>query len=100
MLLRAPGVLHLPGEMADPDELWPGLHKAAATALSALVKMREREGAHLDRDLKARVKVVRQAVGRIEKAAPQVVERYRQQLLERVKASGLKLDGVDDERLL
>ena len=100
LLLRSPGVLHLPGELANPDEIWPALHKAAATALDALVKMREREGAHLERDLKARVKLVRQAAGRIQKAAPQVVERYRQQLLERVKASGLKLDGVDDDRLL
>jgi uncharacterized protein (TIGR00255 family) len=100
LLLRAPGVLHAPGDLADPEEYWPALEKAVQTALDALVKMREREGAHLERDLKARVKTARQAATRIAKAAPRVAERYRRQLLERVKAAGVPVAGVEDERLL
>ena len=68
--------------------------------MDALVKMREREGAHLEQDLETRIKVVRQAVGRIDKEAPQVVERHRQNLLDRVKAAGVQVSGMEDERLL
>ncbi len=100
LVLRAPGVLQTDEDLADADDFWPGVEKAVQTALSALVKMREREGKHLEKDLQARIQTIRQAVGRIGKQAPQVQIRYREQLLERIKAAGLEMPGVEDERLL
>jgi len=64
------------------------------------VKMREREGAHLVQDLALHIGVMRQCVGRIQKQAPQATERYRQQLIERIKSAGLETPAPDDERLL
>ncbi len=100
LLLRAPGVMHSPGETTDPDSVWPALEKALKKALDALVKMREREGAHLEKDLKARIKAMRQAAGRVQKEAPQVLERYRKQLMERVRTAGVEVAEISDERLL
>jgi len=62
--------------------------------------MREREGAHLAQDLAARIGFMRQCAGRVQKQAPQTAERYRQQLVERIKNAGLESPAPDDDRLL
>jgi len=65
-----------------------------------MVKMREREGAHLTQDLAKRIALMRKAAARIQEQAPTVAERYRQQLVERIKSAGLAAPGAEDERLL
>jgi len=62
--------------------------------------MREREGAHLAQDLASHIGVMRQCVRRIQKQAPLATERYRRQLIERIKSAGLEAPAPDDERLL
>jgi len=99
-LLRAPGVFQTDEELADAEAMWPAVEKALATALAALIKMRQREGAHLASDLTARISVMRRCAERIRKQAPQSSERYRQQLSERIQAAGLTAPAADDERLL
>ena len=76
------------------------VEKALNTALSALLKMREREGAHLAKDLSARIAIMQKAVAVVQKQAPLTAENYRQNLLERIKAAGLDSIAPDDERLL
>src|SRR5579871_2545263 len=49
--LRAPGVLRVPEEQLSPDDAWPHSEGALKEALTDLVKMREREGKHLAKDL-------------------------------------------------
>ena len=63
------------------------MDKALRAALAALVTMREREGAHLAKDLAARIAVMRKCVERVAKQAPKSAERYRQQLIERIKSA-------------
>jgi uncharacterized protein (TIGR00255 family) len=99
-LLRAPGVLQADQDVADAEDFWPAVKKALDLALEMLLKMRVREGEHLSRDLSNRVAVMRKSAARIQKQAPKVAERYRQQLMERVKNAGVELNGTDDERLL
>ncbi|HEX5220302.1 MAG TPA: YicC/YloC family endoribonuclease [Verrucomicrobiae bacterium] len=99
-LVRAPGVFQTDEELAETENLWPAVEKALRAALSALVAMREREGAHLAKDLSARVGVMRKCVERVAKQAPGSAERYRQQLIERIKSAGLPAPASDDERLL
>ena len=98
-LLRAPGVLQTDEDLADAETFWPAVAKALQTALAALVKMREREGTHLAKDLQKRMAVVARSVERVQKQAPEVVKRYQEQLRERVKNAGLEMPGLDDERL-
>ncbi len=99
-LARAPGVFQTDEQIVEEENFWPAVQKALKKALTELVKMREREGAHLARDLKQRVATMRQATTRIQKHAPAVAEHYREQLVERIKASGLEAPPDEDERLM
>ena len=99
-LLRAPGVFHTDEELAETEDLWPAVEKALNPALAALLKMREREGAHLAEDLASRIGVMRQSAGKIQKQSPLTAENYRQHLLERIKNAGIESIAPDDERLL
>jgi uncharacterized protein (TIGR00255 family) len=99
-VLRAPGVFQTDEELAEEEDLWPAVEKALTPALAAMLKMREREGAHLAKDLAARIGIMRSAVDKIQKQAPATAENYRQNLLERLKTAGLETIAPDDERLL
>jgi uncharacterized protein (TIGR00255 family) len=99
-LARAPGVFQTDEELAVEEDFWPAVAKALKQALRQMVKMREREGAHLARDLEKRIELMRKSAAHIQAQAPTVAERYRQQLLERIRSAGLEAPGVEDERLL
>jgi len=99
-IIRAPGVFQSDEELVEAETIWPLVEKAVKQALAALVKMREREGHHLARDLSARIEVMRAAVEKIQTQAPQTTENYRRQLVERIKCAGLENIAPDDERLL
>lgn len=98
-ILQAPGVMRSPEQSLDADKAWPAVERALTTALSELVKMREREGKHLAKDLIHRLKVLRQEIKGIRGLYPEVVKKYRTALIERIQKAGLDLP-VEDERLL
>ena len=98
-VLRAPGVLRVPEEQLPVDEVWPHVESALKEALADLVKMREREGKHLAKDLIHRLKTVRGCVRKIRVLQPGVLKRHRQSLHERIQRAGIELP-VDDERLV
>ena len=100
MLARAPGVFQTDEEMADAEDFWPAIEKSLHQALDMLVKMREREGAHLARDLATRVKIMRKSAAQIQKHSPEVQKRYREQLIQRIQSAGVAAPAGDDERLL
>jgi uncharacterized protein (TIGR00255 family) len=100
MLARAPGVLQPDEEIREAEALWPGTAKALKTALDMLLKMREREGAWLSKDLKTRVAHMKAGVARVQHLAPQVAERYRSQLLARIKSAGLETPALEEDRLI
>jgi len=99
MILQAPGVMRLSENGIEPDEVWPALEEALGNALGELIKMREREGKHLAKDLIQRLKVVRQSLKEVKKMYPVVAEKYRETLLERIRKAGFDLEP-NDERLL
>jgi uncharacterized protein (TIGR00255 family) len=100
VLLRAPGVLRNAEEITEAEEFWPAVEKALRQALKMLVRVRGREGAHLQSDLCHRMALMRKSVALVRKQAPLVQQRYREQLRQRISSAGL--DGVDkdEERLL
>ena len=99
-LARAPGVFQTDEQIAEEEDFWPAVEKALKKALDAMVKMRKREGEHLRHDLAQRINHMRKAAAKIQKNAPGVAERYRKQLVERIKTAGLEAPGTDDDRLL
>lgn len=98
-VLRAPGVLRLPEEQLSIEEAWPHIEASLKEALADLVKMREREGKHLAKDLIHRLKSVRGCVRSIKQLQPGVLKRHRQSLHERIQRAGIDL-SFDDERLV
>ena len=99
-LARAPGVFQTDEQIVEEQDFWPAVQRALKQALSTLVKMRQREGQHLAQDLAKRVHLMRKAVARVQKQAPSVARRYREQLLQRIREAGLEAPGVEDDRLL
>lgn len=98
-ILQAPGVMRSPEHAIDAQEAWPVLQKALALALADLIKMREREGKHLAKDLIHRLKVLRSEIKQVRALYPDVVKKYRSALLERIEKAGVNV-SLDDERLL
>jgi uncharacterized protein (TIGR00255 family) len=98
-ILQAPGVMRSPEHSIDAAEAWPVLQQALAGALAELIKMREREGKHLAKDLIHRLKGLRKEIKEVRALYPDVVKKYRSALLERIEKAGLNLP-IDDERLL
>jgi uncharacterized protein (TIGR00255 family) len=98
-ILQAPGVMRSPEQSIDADEAWPVVQRALGTALGELIKMREREGKHLAKDLIHRLKTLRKEIKEIRALYPEVVKKYRAALRERLEKAGLDLP-LDDERLL
>lgn len=99
-LMRAPGVLEAEEDVVEAESFWPAVQAALQQGLEALVKMREREGTHLAKDLATRIATIQEAAGRIGQQTPQVQVQYRERLLERIRQAGLEGIAPDDERLL
>jgi len=97
-ILRAPGVLRVPEEELTLETAWEHLEAALHDALKDLIKMREKEGKHLAKDLITRLKVVRQALRRTRQLHPGVARKFRQSLHERIQRAGIEI-SLDDERL-
>jgi len=98
-ILQAPGVMRSPEHTMDADDAWPIVQRALNTALGDLIKMREREGKHLAKDLIHRLKTLRKETKEVRALYPEVVKKYRAVLRERLEKAGLDL-ALDDERLL
>jgi uncharacterized protein (TIGR00255 family) len=98
-VLRAPGVLRIPEDQIQAEDVWPQVETALKSALKELVKMRENEGKHLAKDLIKRLKTLRESVREIRDLQPNVVKRYRQNLHERIQKAGVDIP-IDDDRLL
>ena len=98
-VLAAPGVMRLAENNLDAAQAWPALERALDSALAELIRMREREGKHLAKDLIQRLKVIRTEIKSVRALFPDVVKKYRAALFERIQKAGLDL-SLDDERLL
>ncbi len=98
-ILQAPGVMRQPEESFNADKAWPAIERALESALAELIRMREREGKHLAKDLIHRLKVMRKDLKEVRALYPNVVKKYRDALIERLSKAGLVLH-IDDERLV
>src|SRR5436190_21270318 len=68
-LARAPGVFQTDEQIAEEEDFWPAVEKALRKALADMIKMRVREGAHLREDLTKRIRIMRKAVGTVQRHA-------------------------------
>ena len=98
-VLQAPGVMRVPEQSLSAEEAWPAVDRALHIALADLIKMREREGKHLAKDLIHRLKAIRKNLKEVRALHPDVVKQYREALLDRIEKAGLPI-AATDERLL
>jgi uncharacterized protein (TIGR00255 family) len=98
-ILQAPGVMRAPEETIKANDVWPAVEKALRAAVAELIKMREREGKHLAKDLIHRLKAMRKKLKEIRALHPEVVKKYRAALLDRIEKAGLPV-ASDDERIV
>ncbi len=87
-LLMLPGVIDERGHTNyDPKQDWPVIEPIVRAALNAMAKMRAGEGAALTADLARNGDEITQALDRIAKRAPEVVQSYQSRLTQRVQQS-------------
>ena len=99
-LLRAPGVFTVAESAPVPaEELWPLVSTALAKAIAAWDRARTREGAHLRKDLAARLTTLQRLAAAIRREAPRVPRLHRAALMKRLAEAGLPV-ALDDERLV
>ncbi len=82
----------------EADKAWPLIEEAVKEALESLLKMREREGKALIKDIKARIKEVIKLIDQIEKYSQLSLPAYKDDFLKKIKnlTEGLK---VEEERI-
>ena len=97
-LLRSPGVIEQPAmKQLSAKTRTPAL-AALRAALDQLLAMRAKEGANLKRDLIRRIKAMRSGLQKVKKLRPRSSERYRTNLHDRIRKSGIEIP-LDDDRL-
>ncbi|MEA2030225.1 MAG: YicC/YloC family endoribonuclease [candidate division Zixibacteria bacterium] len=93
-LLMFPDVTTTWNNVIDEDEIWPTVEKGISKAIKGLLQMRRKEGAAMARDMKQRLKNIKQTNGRIVSEASRVVEKYRVRLRERMQ--GILDNGIGE----
>lgn len=91
-MLTLRDVIRQQEESLDLDAEWEVLNKAVTAALDECDRMREQEGQSLKDDLRNRLQRFAEIVQTIEESVPEVVQKRRQELKERI---GKLLDGLD-----
>src|SRR5438552_18949449 len=94
-ILQAPGVMRPPEEAIAAERAWPAVECALESALDHLIKMREREGRHLAKDLIHRLKAIRQLLKEIRALHPPVATKLRAALTERSEKNSLPISNDD-----
>lgn len=98
-LFRAPGLFRLEDSEVDASDLRNAVLEAVTNALTRLGEMQKQEGEHLRTDLIERLNAIESEAKQIAALAPQVPQTHRENLMKRLRDSGLEID-LDDERVL
>lgn len=84
-LISLPGVIVSEQKDHDPMKIWPLIEKALKEAVEDLIKAKEREGAHLKKELFRISKSLEGSLGRVKKYSVKTSEEYKQRLVNNVK---------------
>lgn len=82
----------------ESDKMWPLIEEAANKAIDSLVKMREKEGKILVKDIKKRIKKIEKLMDKIEKCSKLSLQNYKDNFLIKIKELTNGLD-VDEGRI-
>lgn len=82
----------------ESDKMWLLIEEAANKAIDSLVKMREKEGKILVKDIKKRIKKIEKLMDKIKKCSKLSLQNYRDNFLIKIKELTNGLD-VDEGRI-
>ena len=82
----------------ESDKMWPLIEEAANKAIDSLVKMREKEGKILVKDIKKRIKKIEKLMDKIKKCSKLSLQNYKNNFLIKIKELTNGLD-VDEGRI-
>lgn len=94
-LALLPDVLRYEAVPASTEELWPLTRQALQQALTTLLKMKQQEGAALQKDIARRLRKLAALLNRIRKRSPRVPAAYRKALHQRIANAGVSLPDPD-----
>jgi len=96
-LLELPGaVIEQSGETVDPEADWPLIEEVLESTLKALHEFQIQEGIATGEDLRKNVQIISDQLDVVTKLAPQVVEKFRAKMLDRVQELLEKYDAQVD----
>jgi uncharacterized protein (TIGR00255 family) len=98
-MTRWPGVFSIEQTSWTPELALPHLEKAVDAAVTQMLAMRQAEGLNLKTDISARLDALQVMLREARALSPQIVERQRDMLRQRLADAGLPLP-LDDERLV
>lgn len=84
VLSQCPDILMMEELCEDEEELWNGLKEALEGAFSQFVETRRTEGGNLKTDILEKLHAMESMVAYIEERSPQIMEKYRYKLEEKV----------------
>lgn len=83
----------------DEEALWQSVKGVLSEAVDAFVKMREREGERIGKDLAARVEYMRTLALKVDERSPETVAEYKSRLYEKIQEV-LGDRTIDEARVL
>lgn len=92
VVLAGPGVM---GNVGARHDVRSAVMKALASAVDALLAMRETEGRHLQRSMEKDARALAALARKVRPLAAKVPARLRQALLDRLSRAGLPIDASD-----
>ncbi|MEZ0274647.1 MAG: YicC/YloC family endoribonuclease, partial [Roseimicrobium sp.] len=98
-MTRWPGVFSIEQTSWTPELALPHLEKAVDVALTQMLAMRQAEGLNLKTDISTRLDALQVMLRDARALSPQIIERQRDMLRQRLADAGLPLP-LDDERLV
>jgi uncharacterized protein (TIGR00255 family) len=96
-IIGFPGVVETGAEQKEEAKLWPYMGEALEEAVIGLVGFREKEGAQLEKDFKARIRDIKKNVREIKKYEKQSVAAFRKKLAQTIK--DLTNEAPDKEKI-
>ena len=97
-LAKCPEVFTLEEQSVDEDELFSFVEEAVREAAQHFVDSRETEGAHLKKDLIAKLEEIKAGIEVLEARGPEMLKEYRQRIYDKVEE--LLQDTKVDEAVL
>lgn len=100
LLSKYPDALTVEMKEADEDEMWALIENALSQAMTSLMEMRKTEGEKLHQDITERLASVDKTVNVIEGMAPEIIEVFRNKMMERMHEILSETMEIDENRIL